>query len=399
MSNPPPSGGDLSRLRRLNSLAAIRALRGAEPLTLSVLAERTGLSRPSTKDVMDELVGLGWVEEVHPVSGTMGRPARRYRFRADGGHVVGVDIGAHKVLAALADLDGNVLAETRHTVDPDTPTEVRLDAIDKAVSGCLALAGLAREDLWALTAGTTGLVDPEGRIALSTAIRNWSGLDLAGRLAEMFPCRVLVENDSKLAALAEWQRGVAHGARDVLFLHAGRRTGAGLIVGGRLHRGFAGSAGEISLLPLSQWAAGSAPLDDSPVVPAGTPPQDAARYVLSAARDGNAAAMESVERYVEVLALGAAMMVLTVDPELVILGGSFSRAADVLLPPLRRRLAEVCMRTPELRTSTLGDECVVLGGIGYAIDHLDSQLFGAEGGSATSLPQHADAKVTSIASH
>jgi predicted NBD/HSP70 family sugar kinase len=398
MSNPPPSGGDLSRLRQLNSLAAIRALRGAEPLTLSVLAERTGLSRPSTKDVMDELVGLGWVEEVAPVGGTMGRPARRYRFRADGGHVVGIDIGAHKVLAALADLDGNVLAETRHTVDPDTPTEARLDAIDKAVSGCLALAGLTREDLWAVTAGTTGLVDPKGRIALSTAILNWSGVDLAGRLARMFPCRVLVENDSKLAALAEWQRGVARGASDVLFLHAGRRTGAGLIVDGKLHRGFAGSAGEISLLPLSQWSAGSALLDDSPVVPKGTPPQDAARYVLSAARDGNSAAMESVERYVEVLALGAAMMVLTVDPELVILGGSFSRAADVLLPPLRRRLAEVCMRPPELRTSTLGDECVVLGGIGLAINHLDSRLFGAEGGYATPLPQHADAKVTSIAS-
>ncbi|WP_248958574.1 ROK family transcriptional regulator [Sphaerisporangium perillae] len=395
MSNPAPSGGDLSRLRQLNSLAAIRVLRGAEPLTLSVLAERTGLSRPSTKDVMDELVGLGWVEEVAPVAGTMGRPARRYRFRADGGHVVGVDIGAHKVLAALADLDGNILAETRHTVDPDTPTDARLDAIDKAIAGCLSLAGLTRRDLWAVTAGTTGLVDPEGRVALSTAIRNWSGVDLAGRLSEMFPCTVLVENDSKLAALAEWQRGVAQGAKDVLFLHAGRRTGAGLIVDGKLHRGFAGSAGEISLLPLSRWADGSALLDGSPVVPTGIPPQDAARYVLSAARDGDPAAMESVERYVEVLALGAAMMVLTVDPELVILGGSFSRAADILLPPLRRRLAEVCMRPPELRVSTLGDECVVLGGIGYAIHHLDGRLFGVEGGLPTPLPQHADAMLTS----
>ncbi|WP_214410395.1 ROK family transcriptional regulator [Sphaerisporangium fuscum] len=396
MANPPPSGGDLSRLRRLNSLAALRALRGAEPLTLSTLAERTGLSRPSTKDVVDELAGLGWVEEVAPVAGTMGRPARRYRFRADVGHVVGLDIGAHKVLAALADLDGNVLAETRHALEPGTPTEARLEAIGKAVSGCLTLAGLGMDDLWAVTAGTTGLVDPGGRVVLSTAVRDWSGLDLAGRLGEMFPCTVLVENDSKLAALAEWQRGVARGAKDVVFLHAGRRTGIGLIIDGKLHRGFGGFAGEISLLPLTRWDTGSAELDRSPVVPEGTPPQDAARHVLSAARDGDPAALESVERYVDVLALGATFIVLTLDPETVVLGGSFSRAADVLLPPLRRRLEEVCARMPELRASTLGDECVVLGGIGYAIGHLDERLFGGEGDLPTPVPRNT--RLTSAAS-
>ncbi|MFD0476120.1 helix-turn-helix domain-containing protein [Nonomuraea thailandensis] len=86
-------GGDLSRLRQLNSLTAIRAMRGAGPLTLSALAERTGLSRPSMKEVADELMELGWVEEVPPSPGSMGRPARRYRFRADSGYLVGVDIG------------------------------------------------------------------------------------------------------------------------------------------------------------------------------------------------------------------------------------------------------------------------------------------------------------------
>jgi predicted transcriptional regulator len=105
------NGGDLARLRQLNALSTIGVLRGAPSLTLTQLARRTGLSRPAAEDVVQELTGQGWVDEVAPVQGAMGRPARRYRFRAEAGHVVGIDVGAHKVLAIVADLDGSVVLD------------------------------------------------------------------------------------------------------------------------------------------------------------------------------------------------------------------------------------------------------------------------------------------------
>jgi predicted NBD/HSP70 family sugar kinase len=379
MSTLPSRGGDLSRLRQLNSLSVIKVLRGTEPLTLSALAERTGLSRPSTKEVVDDLTGLGWVEEVSPAPGTMGRPARRYRFRADVGHLVGVDIGAHNVRAALADLDGNVMAETRQSARPDAPLGERMAAIERAVSGCLDLGGLTMGDLWTMAVGTTGLVTPEGRVVFSAGITAWNDLDLAGLLGEMFPCEVLIENDSRLAALAETRRGVARGARDVVFLHVGRRMGTGLIIDGKLHRGFGAAAGEIVMLPETGWTTAPEDLNHSAIVPEGIPPEDAAGYTLAAARNGDPTAVEAVERYTGKLAIGTAAAVLMLDPEIVVLGGGFSRSADVLLPPLRARLEQVCLRMPKLRGSTLGDECVVLGAIDYAIDHLDGLFFPPDG--------------------
>ncbi|MEV0407323.1 ROK family transcriptional regulator [Actinoallomurus sp. NPDC050550] len=379
MSSLSLKGGDLSRLRQLNSVSVIKALRGAEPTTLSMLAERTGLSRPSTKDVVDELTGLGWVEEVPPTAGTMGRPARRYRFRADGGHLVGVDIGAHNIRAALADLDGNVLAETRRPARPDAPLEERLAAIKRAVMSCLDLGGLTMSDLWMVAVGTTGLVTPEGHIIMSASIPAWKDLDLAGLLGETFPCRVLIENDSRLAALAETRRGVARGARDVVFLHVGRRMGTGLILDGKLHRGFGAAAGEIVMLPETGWVTAPEDLNSSAVVPEGTPIEDAAGFTLAAARNGDAAALDAVGRFTKKLGVGAAAAILLLDPEIVVLGGGFSRSADVLLPPLRHRLERVCLRMPKLRGSTLGDECVVLGAIDYAIDHLDQFFFAPDG--------------------
>ncbi|MEU1721258.1 ROK family protein [Actinomadura sp. ATCC 39365] len=373
-------GGDLSRLRQLNSLTAIRALRRAGPLTLSALAERTGLSRPSMKEVAGELMDLGWVEEVPPSPGSMGRPARRYRFRADSGYLVGVDVGGHNIRAALSDLDGEILAETRQPVLPDAPLEDRLAAIERAVSGCLTLGRVEVSDLWTIAVGTIGIIDIEGRVIYSAAVPSWRDLDLAGRMREMFPCQVLIENDSRLAAMAETRRGVAQGAKDVVFLHVGRRMGAGLIIGGRVHRGFGAAAGEISMLPEARWFDAPEHLNSCAAVPQGTPPEDAAGYTLAAARNGDPVALEAVGRFLDDLAVGAAAMVLVLDPQVVVLGGGFSRSADVLLGPLRERLERRCMRMPEVRASTLGDECVVAGAIDYAVDHLDEQLFTPESG-------------------
>ncbi|WP_243777412.1 ROK family transcriptional regulator [Actinomadura nitritigenes] len=375
MSTMPPMGGDLSRLRQLNALTVIKTLRGAEAATLSALADRTGLSRPSTKEVIDELSAMGWVEEIPPASGTMGRPARRYRFRADGGHLMGLDIGAYHIRAALADLDGNVLAETRRPAHPDAPLEDRLAAIEQAAAACLGLSGLTMTDLWTVAVGTTGLVNAEGRVIMSASIPAWRDLDLEGLLGKMFPCRVLVENDSRLAALAETRRGVARDARDVVFLHIGRRMGTGLIIDGRLHRGFGAAAGEIVMLPEAGWRDGPEDLNNSAIVPEGLPPEDAAGFTLAAARDGDPTAQDAVARFADKLAIGTAAAVLLLDPEIVVLGGGFSRSADVLLPPLRSRLERVCLRMPKLSGSMLGDECVVLGAIDYAIEHLDQLFF------------------------
>ncbi|MEU5861908.1 ROK family transcriptional regulator [Nonomuraea sp. NPDC047529] len=372
---PTLRGGDLSRLRQLNVLTAIAALRAAGPLTLSALAERTGLSRPSTKEVVDELMTLGWVEETPPAQGTVGRPARRYRFRAGSGYLVGLDIGGHNIRAALADLNGVILSETRQPVEPDTPLDERLAAIERTVASCLALGGKTIEDVWVLAAGTIGVITPEGRILYCAAIPAWTGFDLAGHLRRLFPCDVLVENDSRLAARAEAVRGAARDVDDVVFLHVGRRMGAAVIIDGKVHRGFGTAAGEIAMLPQARLFDASRHLQSCAIIPEGTPPADAAGYTLAAARAGDPVALAAVERYVDDLAIGTSAMVLLLDPQVVVLGGGFSRSADVLLPPLRARLERACIRLPDLRASTLGDECVVTGAIDYAVAHVDAQHF------------------------
>ncbi|KAB8194857.1 ROK family protein [Nonomuraea phyllanthi] len=365
-----PSGGDLSRLRQLNAVAVIKALQGQGALTLTDVARRTGLSRASAEDVVRELLHKGWVAEAGATAGGVGRPARRYRFRADAGRVLGVDIGGHKILAVLADLDGDVQHSVRVPVTPGMGRLERLEAVDRAVAGCLEAAGLTGADVWASGVGTTGLVDGAGRVMLSEALPEWTGVDLAAHLRRIAPAPVLVENDSKLAALAECWRGVARYAKDMVFLLAGLRTGAGLVIDGKLHRGFANASGEIGALPVLGWIRAQEHLSAA---------SGEAGDVFAAARAGERAAVTAVRRYVKDLALGASALVLALDPQMVVVGGGFSRSADVLIEPLRRELDRWCIRTPEVRMSALGDEAVVLGAVRLALDDVEERVLDGRG--------------------
>jgi len=172
MADAPIAGGDLQRLRQLNSLTVLRALRAAGSVTAAMLAERTGLSRASTLDVIQGLVDQGWVRARPPQPGAKGRPARRYDFRADAGHVLGLDVGIYKVLATVSDLAGTIVGRARvDGLRRTTPIAERLSSVDDAVDRCLVDAGLVRADVWTVAVGTTGVVSNDGKMMLVAAHR------------------------------------------------------------------------------------------------------------------------------------------------------------------------------------------------------------------------------------
>jgi predicted NBD/HSP70 family sugar kinase len=372
------TGADLPRLRELNSLSVVRALRAHPPSTVTELSQRTGLSRPAVDVIAQGLVSDGWASVLEPgTSSAVGRPARRYRFQAGAGHVLGVDVGVHKILALLADLDGNIVQSVRHAVAADAGPAERLAELDEVVNACLAKAGKVPGDIWAVTVAVTGAVDAAGRTSFFAPLPGWKNVDVTAHLGGRFACPIVVENDCKLAALAERWKGAASDANDIVYLLAGMRTGAGLIIDGVLRRGFGGAAGEIGALKQVRWLNAPEHLQNCPGVPDTVGPDDAAAWVFNAAREGDRAARTAVKRYVKDLAVGTAALVLTLDPQVVIFGGGFSRSADLVIDLLRQELERLCLRVPEVRPSTLGADSVVLGALKLSLHEVDERLFSA----------------------
>src|ERR1043166_9072776 len=155
-SRLPPGSPRL--LRRLNSAAVLHAIRADGPVSRSELARATGLSKPTVNEVVEFLLGAGYVSESLPLPDgdnhprRPGRRARLLRFRSELGYVLGTDIGANKVLALVTDLDGRVLGSERQktTAQERAHPDAMLVKVRVVASAALRAAGVSRAELEAV---------------------------------------------------------------------------------------------------------------------------------------------------------------------------------------------------------------------------------------------------------
>ncbi|MEU6990443.1 ROK family transcriptional regulator [Streptomyces sp. NPDC046465] len=375
------TGGDPSLLRRINSAVVLHALRAADLATLTEITRLTGLSRPTVEGVVEGLIEAGLVVESAAEDGgarRQGRPARKFRFRAEAGHLLGLEIGPHRVAAMLSDLDGKVLGTASRGVSEEASADDRLERLRTVVADLLRRAGIARSSLRAVGVGSPGILEADGTVRLSTALPEWTGLQLGERLRRSFKCPVLVENDANAAAVAEHWKGAAADTDDLVFVLAGLSPGAGSLIGGRLHRGYGGAAGEIGALHLLGREVTPETLLSTTDQPLHPLDEQAVAEVFAHAREGDARAQAAVERFIQRLVHDVAALVLALDPELVVVGG-WAAGLDGVLEPLHRELARYCLRPPRVALSVLGEAAVSTGALRLALDHVEEQLFAVEG--------------------
>ncbi|MFH8486681.1 ROK family transcriptional regulator [Streptomyces longisporoflavus] len=375
------TGGDPSLLRRINSAVVLHALRAADFATLTEITRVTGLSRPTVEGVVEGLIEAGLVVETAAEEGAarrQGRPARRFRFRAEAGHLLGLEIGPHRVAAVLSDLDGRVLGTAAKDVAETASADERIERLRTTVADLLRRGGIARSSLRAVGVGSPGIVEADGTVRLGTALPEWTGLPLGERLRRSFKCPVLVENDANTAAVAEHWKGAATESDDVVFVLAGLSPGAGALIGGRLHRGYGGAAGEIGALHLLGRDVTPETLLSTTDEPLHPLDEQAVAEVFAHAREGDERARQAVERYIQRLVHDVAALVLALDPELVVVGG-WAAGLDGVLEPLRRELARYCLRPPRVALSMLGEAAIATGALRLALDHVEEQLFAVEG--------------------
>ena len=146
--------------------------------------------------------------------------------------VIGVDVGGTKIRAGTIARDGSV----GRSLEVETPTdgaepffEALYDVVEELVPDRPAAIGI----------GVPMNIDRRTGIALAAANLPLVSLDVAGRVREQFDLPVGVENDGNATALAEWRCGAAQGADDVVALALGTGVGGGLVLDGRLFRGWA----------------------------------------------------------------------------------------------------------------------------------------------------------------
>lgn len=370
---------DPPAMRRVNAAVTLRAFAAAaEPLTMTHLVERTGLSRRTSHVILDDLTAEGWIEETEgpPGGAGVGRPPRRWRFRSDKALIVATRVDTFATHAVVADLSGRILSRTHAVLESHRVPEEVMASTVRVAQGALDALGASRDRVRAVTLSTGGTVDDDGRVMNLPEEPLWTGYDPRVPLARHFPCPVLVENDTNLAALAERWRGAAGDHDTFVWFLAGSRAGAGIVIRDRIHRGLRGYAGEV----VHAEPLGLAALRGHPAARFSSPfPEERAVAVdlYERARAGDAAAVATVEEFVGPVVSVVVTLAWTIAPPLIVLPVNLpTPSGEYLLDRVSAGLVDRDAPPVELRLSTLGEDAFLLGGVKFALDRLDVDLFG-----------------------
>jgi predicted NBD/HSP70 family sugar kinase len=156
-----------------------------------------------------------------------------------------VDFGHGHIRVAVADRSAEILAELQTEVDVDAHGEATLDQAARMLKDVTRQAGLALGDLAGVGMCVPAPIDRRSARVTSRILRGWGDLVPAAELERRLGVRVVADNDANLGALAELHHGAAHGRNDVVYVKIASGVGAGIVLGGRIHRGATGIAGEI----------------------------------------------------------------------------------------------------------------------------------------------------------
>jgi predicted NBD/HSP70 family sugar kinase len=266
-----------------------------------------------------------------------------------------------------------------------------LDAIASLRDSLIAGVSLPADLIDSVVLGVPGMVDSAtGTLQLTTPnIPGLEGRQFGADVQERLGLTVTLENDVNLAAVGERWQGVARGVDDFAFLSIGTGMGMGLVLGGELHRGNHGAAGEVdwALAGVSDHvdpsADGVAELgasvsqDGSSGTPL-SPPYDA-REIFSAARSGDAVARTIVDEVARRIAAHIASVSAVADVGLVVLGGGLGTNGDLLLGPVREHVAEWLPYAPRVEVSSLGEAAVLTGALAVGLRAALDNVFAKRG--------------------
>lgn len=282
--------------------------------------------------------------------------------------VIGLDIGASKMLAGLATRSGDVKRRLQSPT-PGSPDGILLEAR----SLCERLIDLAGAPVLAIGVGSAGIVNSRtGRVIhANDNLPGWSGSNLTQLSVQSLP--VVAENDARAFAYGEATLGAGAAFQSLLGITVGTGIGGAIIIDGQIWHGAQYSAGEVGYLVvdwhggqpiiLDQYASGPG-IERAYQAAAGHQERLPLTEISRRARAGEELAGDIISQKARRLGHILAGYVTSLNPEAVILGGGVAQIGEIWQRPLeaafRQSLPSLLSETPLLRAS-LGVDAVMLG--------------------------------------
>ncbi len=368
-------------LRTINRSTILDLVRDNGPISRAQISRDAGVSLSTTMRIIDELTEEGLVAPAGVGKSTGGRPGSLVDFNHNGFAVIGIDLGGTKIYGSIHNLGGEIYSEARlPSFNNENHSSDVVEQLCRLIDHLMATPRPQGQKIMGIGIGTPGFENQDGDISVAPSLK-WNNFPLRKVLTEHYQIPVFIENDVNLAALGEFGFGAGRGCQNMVCVALGTGIGAGIIIGGALYKGHGFAAGEVGyIIPgpdflkkeysgfgaLEQVASGTGiaqrarqmaeelnlPLSKEDI---------SAKYVFSAARDGEHWACKIVDETIDYLTICLANISALINPQLIVLTGGLMGSADLLLDPIQRRLEGLMPAVPRLAVSSLGPRATVMG--------------------------------------
>lgn len=319
---------------------------------------------------------------------------------------LGIDVGGTKILTAVMDVAGNILASDYSRTPADKDYRYGIEAMVKSIERTLHQSGISSSAVCAAGLGMAGISNPEtGILFASPHLPLWKNVPISDLIEKESGITTFLINDANAAAVGELAFGAARGARNFIYVTISTGIGGGIVINGDLYTGSCGTAGEIGHMTIDS---GNLPCGCGnsgcwETLASGTALAKAAREALAegarsaisvhaggeiekvtaedihaAALEGDTLARQLIEQTGYYVGVGLVNLVNIFNPECIVIGGGLAQIGDMLIAPafriVRERSYKENVGSLKLLRAELGGNSGVLGAAKYALDKLNSRL-------------------------
>ncbi len=370
--------GNADLMRRINDEIILNLIRERGPLSRVELTRISEISAPTVSRIVDHLEKEGFIKchgknRPNPDGGPQ---AMLWEFNGDIGLVLGISIDMYGVEVIVVDSHANVLGKVTKDIDIEEYRTMPEQKIIELISEALDRFNLVLERIVGIGIGIAGIVDSPKGIVLNSCLIG-KNIPLKAAVEQRFNISTIVENDAKSMAFCELKQGVGRGKKNIFAIHLKEAHEAGIcygiIINGQLYHGTDGSAGEAMYLSIpnnnkkeAYWST-IVPYPslveraiimlkerkDSILHNLTTDNVLADRItqgeVIKAAEEGDELALQVLEEAGADLGVGILNIAILLNPEMVIIDGSFKDAGELLLDPIRRTMRSQAITEESIR--------------------------------------------------
>ena len=255
------------------------------------------------------------------------------------GFYAGIDLGGTKILTVIEDKERNVLAKTKIPTEATRGVSIVMDNIVKSLEISCKEVSISPNELSGIGIGVPGPVNHEkGLVYDCPNLSGWKNIEVRKLLGERWDVPVKVENDARVAGLAETRLGAAKGFSHVFYITVSTGIGAAIIIDGKIYHGADGAAGEFGQMKLLDGSI----LEQKFAGPAierlfGLPTTQLTELV----EKNDPGAKKAVGYLTDGIGTFLANIATLLNPQIIVVGGGVSQLGDLILNPIREKVSSL----------------------------------------------------------